>query len=328
MPKTMLQQIKLTPRYNSRIRLIISAVGFVIVAGGFSAYGLYAYHPKLVTISDPITSSPTASKKIPGTAPAKTTLSAAPTTPIASTVRSAPSPDPSAVVTPSSSSDVPSLMPTSSQSSTTSYQSTNWAGYLANSGNFTSVSGTWVAPNPTATSSSVESGDGTWVGIGGVTSSDLIQVGTANTVSSSGVVSTTGFYELLPAGAQATPALTIHPGDTLSASIIRTALTQWTISMTNVTSGQTFSTSVTYSSSLSSAEWIQEDPSYQNGDLVLLDNFGTVRFSNVTTTSNGTTMSASAIGASAITMIGQGGTAGHGGRPGALSGDSFAVSYY
>jgi hypothetical protein len=328
MPKIMLQHMKRTPRYISRISLIIFAVGFAIVAGGFSAYGLYAYHPKLVTISDPITSQPTASKKITGTAPATTTLSAAPTTPIASTVAATPTPAPVAVVTPSSSSDVPSLKPTSSQSSTTSYQSTNWAGYLANGGNFTSVSGSWIAPNPTATSSSVESGDGTWVGIGGVTSSDLIQVGTANTVSSSGVVSTTGFYELLPAGAQATPALTIHPGDTLSASIMQTSLTQWTISMTNVTNGQTFSTSVTYSSSLSSAEWIQEDPSYQNGNLVLLDNFGTVRFNNATTTINGTTMSASAIGASAITMIGQGGATGHGGRPGTLNGGSFAVSYY
>lgn len=322
-----------------RIRLIIVAVSLVVIAGSVTTYALYAIHPKSTTVSDPVTPQSTkidtVSDATPPVVPSPTTPPVKSPTPKSTAPETTPPPTatpiPTAVVTPGPSSDVPSLTPTSTQpaaASTTSYQSTNWSGYLANGGSFTAVSGSWIAPNPIGTSSSVESADGTWIGIGGVTSSDLIQVGTANTVSPSGTVSTIGFYELLPAAAQITSSLTVKPGDKMSASIVQTAPTQWMISMTNVTTGQTFSTSVSYSSSLSSAEWIQEDPSYQDGSLVLLDNFGAVQFSNATTTMSGTTYTASAIGASPITMIGQGGATGHGGRPGTLSGSSFVVSYY
>jgi hypothetical protein len=221
------------------------------------------------------------------------------------------------------------LTPTGTQSnSTTTYQSTNWSGYLSTGGSFTAVSGAWVAPTSTPTSTTVESGDGTWIGIGGVSTSDLIQIGTENTISPSGIVSSSAFYELLPAGAVGIPSLTVSPGDTMSASITQTATSQWTISLFNVTTGKSFSQSVTYASSLSSAEWIQEDPSYPDGSLVLLDNFGTVPFTNAITTMNGATMSAAASNASQIILVGQGGASGHGGTPSTLSGSSFTVQYH
>ncbi|HEY8992406.1 MAG TPA: G1 family glutamic endopeptidase [Candidatus Microsaccharimonas sp.] len=318
--------------FIARTRLIISAVGFVIVAGGFTAYALYTLQPKVTPVVAPVITQPSDSDKVTGTAPSTPLPTKTPTVVVPKPVAPTPvvtTPPPSAPVTPpSTGTDVPTLTPTTGQTGSTTYQSTNWAGYLATGGNFTTVSGTWVTPNPTATSSSVESGDGTWIGIGGVSTSDLIQVGTENTISASGVVTTAGFYELLPASAQGTPTLTIQPGDTISASITQTAATQWTITMTDVTSGQTFSTSVSYTSSLSSAEWIQEDPSYVNGSLVLLDNFGTVPFSGATATKDGTTLTAAVLGASSIAMVGQGGATGHGGTPSALNGGSFSVSYF
>ncbi|HEY8886157.1 MAG TPA: G1 family glutamic endopeptidase [Candidatus Microsaccharimonas sp.] len=331
MSKKTKQRSKTTSRptsgFISRTRIIITAVALVIFGGGFTVYALSTYQTKLVTQTDIPTVQTTDTDKLSGTSTTTTTTAATPskTTPSTTT---APAPPPSNVITPGSSSDVPSLAPTGTGSnSTTTYQSTNWAGYISTGGNFTVVSGTWITPTPTPTSTTVESGDGTWIGIGGITTSDLIQVGTENTISPSGIVSTSAFYELLPASAIGIASLTISPGDTISASITQAFTNQWTISITDVTTGQTFSTSVSYTSSLSSAEWIQEDPSYQDGSLVLLDNFGTVQFSNAMATVNGTTMSAAASNASQITLIGQGGAAGHGGTPSSVNGSSFTVKY-
>ena len=335
MSKILYKKIKVTLRHFLHVHFIILAIIVLIIGGSFTSYALSSKHPTFVTISDPI-GLPSPDKEKTTKILSTHTLPAALTS-TAPPLRSAPlpsttSPAPTVVVTPAPSSAVPSLAPSTTQpsktSTTTAYQSKNWAGYLVNGSKYTSVSGSWVAPSPVATSSSVESADGTWIGIGGVTSSDLIQVGTENTISPSGTVTTAGFYELLPAVAQTTQLLSVQPGDRLSASITQTAATQWTISMTNISSGQTFSKSVTYSSSFSSAEWIQEDPSYQDGSLVLLDNFRTAQFSNSFTTADGNTLSASAIGASPITLIGSGGAVGHGATPSTLSGSSFVVSYY
>src|SRR2546427_2616225 len=52
--------------------------------------------------------------------------------------------------------------------------SSNWSGYAANGGTFTSVTATWTVPTVSATSSGA---DATWVGIGGLESQDLIQAG-------------------------------------------------------------------------------------------------------------------------------------------------------
>jgi hypothetical protein len=76
--------------------------------------------------------------------------------------------------------------------------------------------------------------------------------------------------------------------------------------MKNNTTTGTYSVTVQYASSNSSAEWVQEAPSVGRG-LVSLDQFGTVQFSGASAVRDGKTMSASALGAKAITMInGQG----------------------
>src|SRR2546425_2673655 len=52
--------------------------------------------------------------------------------------------------------------------------SSNWSGYAASGGTFTSVTATWTVPTVAATSTGA---DATWVGIGGLESQDLIQAG-------------------------------------------------------------------------------------------------------------------------------------------------------
>lgn len=178
--------------------------------------------------------------------------------------------------------------------------SRNWAGYVANSASYTSISGTWTVPQPTSNDHTAT--DATWVGIGGVSSNDLLQSGTQNVVSPSGQVTTTAFYELLPAGATQITSLTVKPGDSVTVSITQQSSGQWLINFNDNSANQNYQTTVSYNSQMSSAEWIEEAPS--NGVSVLpLDNFGTIQFTNCSTTQDGSQLSLSGANAQAITMV-------------------------
>ena len=191
---------------------------------------------------------------------------------------------------------------TTSSPSTTKYYSQNWSGYMAVSGTFTTISGSWVVPNPTGNGTST-SADASWIGIGGVNSNDLIQTGTDNTVSATGQVSSSAFYELLPAVSQNINSIQVTPGDSMSASIDQTSSGNWTIEITDNTTSKSFTTSVSYTSSLSSAEWIEEDPSYSTGQLVPFDNYGTVTFSSGLTTYNASSVSIYGAHSDSVTML-------------------------
>jgi len=151
----------------------------------------------------------------------------------------------------------------------------NWSGYIATGGQFTSVSGSWTIP--TVTGNGHTSADATWVGIGGVTNADLIQSGTQNIVAATGQVTTSAFYELLPNVSQSLP-IPVKPGDSIKVSITEQSTNQWQISFYDVSLGQKYLINATYTSSLSSAEWIVEAPS-DNSVTLPLDAFGTVQFS-------------------------------------------------
>src|SRR5439155_27094825 len=77
---------------------------------------------------------------------------------------------------------------------------------------------------------------------------------------------------------------------------------RWLVAMNNDTTGRTYSTTVTYASSNSSAEWVQEAPS-SGRRVIPLDDFGTLRFTKGATVKDGTTVSVREAGARAITMI-------------------------
>jgi hypothetical protein len=142
----------------------------------------------------------------------------------------------------------------------------------------------------------------TWVGIGGVNSRDLIQAGTQDVASGTGQSQFQAWIEMLPAPSQQIP-LAVAPGDSVTVSITQQAAgNMWLISFKNNTSGQTYQTTVQYTSSLSSAEWIEEAPSGPNG-LAPLDNFGSVAFSGATAIQNGQTLSLAQAGAQSITML-------------------------
>jgi hypothetical protein len=188
--------------------------------------------------------------------------------------------------------------PQSPANATISSTSRNWSGYVATGGKtYTSVSGTWVIAKPDPNVAGI---DATWVGIGGANTTDLIQAGTEATVNGDGTVTYDAWTETLP---QATKSisLAVNAGDTVRVSITEQTTGVWLIDMKNVTTGQSYTTTIRYNSSKSSAEWIQEAPSIGRG-IAPLDSFGTVKFSAGSTVVDGTQQSLSGAGAKAVTM--------------------------
>jgi hypothetical protein len=155
--------------------------------------------------------------------------------------------------------------------------STNWSGYFE-TGNFTSVSADWTVPAVKATSD-LESA-GTWIGIDGVQANTLIQTGTGENTAG-GIVEYDAWYELLPQ--QSITVFEVNPGDSMQASVVESAPNSgsWTVSISDLTNGQQFSTSLVYSTPGMSAEWIQEAPSDGQGNILTLADYGSVTFTGL-----------------------------------------------
>jgi len=177
--------------------------------------------------------------------------------------------------------------------------SLNWSGYVADRGTFTSVSGSWIVPDVASASSTMA--DATWVGIGGVTSENLIQAGTQALTDRRGNVTYEAWYEMLPQDMQ-TIELPIRPGDAMSVSLTETSADVWQVSFIDRTTGATYTTSLNYHSSLSSAEWIEEMPTANIGALPL-DNFGSVMFTGGSATENGESVTIAGSNAKPLTMV-------------------------
>lgn len=177
-------------------------------------------------------------------------------------------------------------------------QSENWAGYAATGGSFTAVSGSWTVPQ--VSPSSTPGADATWVGIGGVTSTDLIQAGTVDTVQG-GQVTYAAWIETLPQAQQTVP-LPVAAGDHVSVSIAQQPSGIWQIVIRNTTAGRSYQTSLSYASSNSSAEWVEEAPAVGFHTTLPLDNFGSINFKSATTVVNGRQETVQQAGGQAITM--------------------------
>ena len=142
------------------------------------------------------------------------------------------------------------------------WSSRNWSGYAITGATYTSVSGSWQVPTVNAPTTHRKSSrySATWVGIDGFEPRDgnLIQAGTEQDW-----VDGTAFYrswwEILPAAETPISSITVHPGDTMVVTITEGS-PDWTITVTDSTTGQSFTTMQRYHGDLSSAEWIQEAP--------------------------------------------------------------------
>jgi hypothetical protein len=156
--------------------------------------------------------------------------------------------------------------------------STNWSGYAAASGTFTSVSASWVQPAGTCTSATRYSSF--WVGLDGYSSSSVEQDGT-DTDCVNGQPQYYGWYETYP-NPSFSFGSTVRPGDTMNASVVYLGSNQFKLTLADATRGWSTSTTQTVSGAArSSAEVIIEAPCCtSSGGILPLANFGTVHMSN------------------------------------------------
>lgn len=193
------------------------------------------------------------------------------------------------------------------------YESSNWAGYAVTGakGAVTDVKASWQVP-PAQCSTTYPNGYSSfWVGIDGWSSNTVEQIGTdSDCVSLNGKTNTPTYYawfEFYPqAGYVIEFPKAIAPGHIISAEVKSAAGasatgprggfggggSKFTVTLTDATTGYTFSTSSTVpGAQQSSAEWIAEAPccSDKQGDVLPLAPFGIVDFgSDSTTVSNKT----------------------------------------
>jgi hypothetical protein len=154
--------------------------------------------------------------------------------------------------------------------------SSNWSGYSAINGRYTSVSANWTQPTASCTSATTYSSF--WVGLDGDGSNTVEQTGTSADCSG-GSPRYYAWYEMYPKF-PTNLSLTIRPGDSISASVTTNGSGNFTLTITDNTTHQSFTTSQRQTKArLASAEAIAEAPS-SSGGVLPLTNFGTVSFSS------------------------------------------------
>ena len=153
--------------------------------------------------------------------------------------------------------------------------SSNWFGY--NQGTleqgsklFNSITGDWTVPTATQHTAGQAEDSSDWIGIGGgcidagctATDSTLIQTGTEQDVDSTGAASYSAWWELVPAPSLTISNMTVEPGDHMHASISEVVPDSdvWTITIQDVTRGESFTQTAPYPSTHATAEWIEETP--------------------------------------------------------------------
>jgi hypothetical protein len=203
----------------------------------------------------------------------------------------------------------------------TQVQSTNWSGYADTSTTFSTATGNWTEPSVSCTSRQ-EQLAAFWVGIDGFTSGSVEQDGTL-----AECYHRSAFYfswwEMYPTNAIQVVGSSVAPGDSISASVVRSG-SSYTLKVTDSThSANSFTTTQSCSSCAnSSAEWIAEAPSGSGGVLPLA-NFHSWTLSGATVNSG----VISSFTDDEITMINSSGQVKA--QPGSLngSGNGFSVTW-
>jgi len=154
-------------------------------------------------------------------------------------------------------------------------QSSNWFGYNQGSlelggKQFNAITGDWVVPAATNHAAGQDEYSSDWIGIGGgcvdagctVGDNTLIQTGTESDVGAAGETSYGAWWEIIPGPSIDITNMMVAPGDHMHASIaeVVAGTNLWAITLQDLTTGQTFTQTVPYSSSHLTAEWIEETP--------------------------------------------------------------------
>ena len=111
-------------------------------------------------------------------------------------------------------------------------ESTNWSGYAATTGTYTSVSASWTEPSGICSRGSQYSSF--WVGIDGYTSSSVEQTGTDSDCIG-GSPTYYAWFEFYPHPSRTISSMTIHPGDYITAQV-SFASSKFTVKITDLNS--------------------------------------------------------------------------------------------
>ncbi|SIS53394.1 G1 family glutamic endopeptidase [Alicyclobacillus sendaiensis] len=152
----------------------------------------------------------------------------------------------------------------------------NWSGYALTQGRYWDISGSWVVPSVSPSPENAYSS--TWIGIDGFSNDDLIQIGTEQN-DIGGKPQDFAWWEIRPVHPTEViiPWMHIAPGDAMYARIERLKGTRWALTLDDLTQGEQFTLTQTYTGPGASAEWIQEAPEI-HGRVSTLADYGTVTF--------------------------------------------------
>jgi hypothetical protein len=166
--------------------------------------------------------------------------------------------------------------------------SLNWSGYIVEStisnptnGFVKAVKGSWAVPSLAPIPSGENTYVAIWVGIDGYSDNTVEQVGTEQEIVN-GVQQNYAWVEMYPQPSQML--FTVNNGDSITATVTFIGGSIFTLSISDLTTGQSFSHNYSANAQRRSAEWIVEAP-YSDGILPLA-NFGTVKFDNAQFTDN------------------------------------------
>ncbi len=213
--------------------------------------------------------------------------------------------------------------------------STNWGGYAAESniptpinGFVKSVKGNWQVPTLTCDPSK-NTYVATWVGIDGYSDGTVEQTGTEQQCVN-GVQQNYAWFEFYPKPLYTITGITVHNGDSFSASVTYVGNNRFTISITDQITGQSFTQTFKANAQRQSAEWIVEAP--YSGGILPLANFGTINFSNAQFMDNtGTTYAVDGRGTGTYDAITMNDPSGGNAKPSGLTdsgtSSSFGVTY-
>jgi hypothetical protein len=205
-------------------------------------------------------------------------------------------------------------------------ESTNWSGYADTGSNFSQVAGNWSEPGASCGRSTTYAAF--WVGIDGYSSDSVEQDGTFIECYG-GTAYQYSWWEMYPTNDIQVVGESVAPGDSISASVVRSG-DNYTLKVTDSThSANSFSTTQNCSDCAnSSAEWIAEAPCCTNsGGILPLADFGTWTESGATVTEGSSSGVISSFTDDEITMIDNSGNVKA--QPGPLngSGNGFSVTW-
>jgi hypothetical protein len=194
----------------------------------------------------------------------------------------------------------------------------NWSGYEAESGPFTYVTGTFTVPT-LVTGTPDADALSEWVGVDGVNDTSLIQAGISEHIDPSNpdLVLVNPWWEILPAVETPIANIALAEGDEITVTIGQISGSDWGITLTNDTNGESFTTDQTYTGPGSSVEWILEAPTDEGVQTTLAPYSPIITFSDLRFVGSDTTQIE-------VFMVQAGDQVS---TPSALVSDSFNVAY-